>query len=82
MKKFIGNYKTFQKMSHDELLELISTMTDDEKEDLENNYIAHKGMNFMGVKNYIAHKYFPQIFKPEQEKKPTFEERLEYMLTH
>ena len=40
MKKYYGTYKDFQKMTHDELLELITTMTPEEREDLENNYIA------------------------------------------
>ncbi|MBR6252302.1 MAG: hypothetical protein IKR04_00410 [Clostridia bacterium] len=80
MKKFIGDYKKFQTMTHDELIELISSMSEEEKDDLENNYIAQRGMNFLGVKNYIARTYFPQIFKPEREKKPSFEERLEAVL--
>lgn len=81
MKKFVGDYKKFQTMTHDELLELVSSMSVEEKNDLENNYIAQHGMNFLGVKNYIARTYFPQIFKPIKEKKPTFEERLEAVLT-
>ena len=80
MKKFIGDYKKFQTMTHDELIELISSMSEEEKDDLENNYIAQRGMSFLGVKNYIARTYFPQIFKPEREKKPSFEERLEAVL--
>ena len=81
MKKFIGNYNDYQKMTNDELLEMIATMTPEEKEDLINNYIATKGMYFLGVKNYIAHKYFPTIFRPAQENKGTFSERLEAILS-
>lgn len=81
MKKYFGNYKDFQKMTHDELLALVETMTPEEKEDLEMNYIAEHGINFLGIKNYIAHKYFPRIFKTPEEKKPSFGERLEEILT-
>lgn len=80
MKKFIGDYDKFQKMTHDDLFDLIESMTDAEKEDLENNYIAQKGMSFLGIKHYIARKYFPQIFKPKAEKKLSFAERLEQIL--
>ena len=80
MKKFLGNYSDYQKMGHDAVLELIATMTPEEKEDLENNYIAEHGMNFLGVKNYIAHKYFPRIFKVKEEKE-SFGEKLERLLT-
>lgn len=81
MKKYFGNYKDFQKMTHDELLALVETMTPEEKEDLEMNYIADHGINFLGVKNYIAHKYFPRIFNTPGEKKPSFSERLEAIIT-
>ena len=81
MKKFHGSYKDFQKMTYDEVLGLVESMTDDERDDLENNYIAKNGMTFFGVKNYIARKYFPQIFAPDSEKKPSFSERLEAILT-
>ena len=81
MKKFLGNYNDFQKMTHNDLLEMIKTMSQEEKEDLENNYIANNGMSFFGVKNYIAHKYFPRIFQPPREPVPSFAERLEQILT-
>lgn len=81
MKKYFGNYNDFQKMTHDELLELIETMTLEEKEDLENNYIANHGASFFGVKSYVAHKYFPGIFNPKEETKPSFGKRLEEILT-
>ena len=81
MKKFIGNYNDYQKMTNNELLEMITTMTPEEKEDLINNYIAIKGMSFLGVKSYIAHKYFPTIFKPVRESKGSFPERLEAILS-
>lgn len=81
MKKYYGTYKDFQKMTHDELLELITTMTPEEREDLENNYIAEKGMSFFGVKNYVAHKYFPKIFAPAVDPKESFSARLEDILS-
>ena len=80
MKEYYGNYQDFRKMTQDELLDLISTMTPEEKEDLENNYIAEKGTSFFGVKSYIAHKYFPAIFNPVTEPKESFSARLEALL--
>ena len=76
--KQLENMQELNMMKKQDVIDWCKSLTDEEKWKLQ-NWIGETGKeDFMSIKHYLGHKFYPHFYK---EKEPTFQELLAEALT-